>query len=69
MTYGNRRDFPKIDLFVRRKGEPASAWTYAATTTWARTCREAVDRYQPDAGTFEVKARFQRNRDGSKVTG
>lgn len=63
MTYGNKRDFPKIDLFVRRKADgPKAPWVYAASTAWARTCREAVERYQPDNGSFEVKARFAKNR-------
>ena len=37
MAYGDKRDFPKIDISV--DGE------YVATTTWARTCREAVERF------------------------
>ncbi len=58
MAYGDKRDYRKIDLFVRRKGE--TRWTYAVSTTWARTCREAVEHYQPTGAgvTFEVKAHF-----------
>ncbi len=37
MQYGDKRDFPKIDIFVN--GE------YAASTSWARTCREAIERF------------------------
>lgn len=38
MAYGDKRDFPKIDIWVRGKG-------YQASTTWARTCAEAALRY------------------------
>lgn len=63
MTYGNKRDYRKIDLFVRLKADaPKGPWKYAASTTWARTCREAVERYQPDHGTFEVRAFFAKKR-------
>ena len=49
----------KIDLYTRPKGMPGNkGWSYACSTNMARTCREAVQRYQPDAGSFEVKARF-----------
>ena len=60
MTYGNKRDYPKIDIYWRPKGDKGAQWQYAATTTWSRTCREAVANYQPDNGSFVVMARFQR---------
>ena len=37
MTYGDKRDYPKIDLYVDS--------TYVASTTWSRTCKEAVQRF------------------------
>lgn len=57
-TYGNRRDYRKIDLYVRRIGE--TTWRYAVSTTWVRTCREAVAHYQPTGAgvTFQIKAHF-----------
>jgi hypothetical protein len=58
MAYGDKRDNRKIDLYVRKHGD--KAWTYATSTTWARTCREAVENFQPvgPGVTFDVKARF-----------
>ena len=47
----------KIDLYTRAKGLKGSkGWSYACSTLQARTCKEAVARYQPDNGSFEVKA-------------
>lgn len=37
-AYGVKRDYPKIEIHGP-KG-------YLCTTTWARTCREAVARYR-----------------------
>lgn len=34
MAYGDKPDYPKIDIYVDSK--------YRSTTTWSRTCREAV---------------------------
>ena len=33
MKYGDKRDFPKIDIYLNGQ--------YIATTTWSRTCKEA----------------------------
>lgn len=33
-AYGEKRDYPKIDLYIGGK--------YACSTTWARTLKEAV---------------------------
>lgn len=41
MNYGNKRDYPKIDLYLKRKEGPL----YLCSTTWAKTCKEAVARY------------------------
>jgi hypothetical protein len=34
MAYGDKRDYPKIDIYVDGN--------YRTSTTWSRTCREAV---------------------------
>lgn len=36
-SYGDKRDYPKIELYY--DGE------YKGTTTWARTCREAKEKF------------------------
>jgi len=49
-AYGDKRDYPKIDIYEDGK--------YVATTTWAKTCKEAEEKYKekhPDAKN--VKAR------------
>ena len=60
MNYGTKRDYRKIDIFT---GQPG-AWRYVASTTWSRTCRDAVAKYKEsksipaDANT--VKAQFSK---------
>lgn len=44
MAYGDKRDFPKIDIFVDF-GKGNGGLRYLASTTWARTCKEARERY------------------------
>ena len=60
MAYGDKRDYPAIELYVRTgKG----LWSYSATTTWSRTCKEAKARFLAWHGNLresEVKARFKR---------
>ena len=41
MAYGDKRDFPKIDIFRKIAG----GHEYLASTTWARSCKEACERY------------------------
>lgn len=41
LKYGDKRDYPKIDLYERREGR----WLYVSSTTWSRTCAEAKARY------------------------
>jgi len=55
-----KTDYRKIDVYVRKDG--AKTWTYAVSTTWFRTCREAAFNYQPEGPgvTFRVKAAFAR---------
>ncbi len=42
MAYGDKRDYRKIDIFLKR---PGGAFKYLASTTRAKTCREARERY------------------------
>jgi hypothetical protein len=50
-AYGDKRDYPKIELYVGGK--------YVATTTWARTVNEAKAKYiegHPGVDPSKVKA-------------
>lgn len=60
MTYGDKRDFPKIDLYTRQP----EGFVYVACTTWARTCREARERYAAGCAVplADVKASFRKGR-------
>ena len=42
MKYGDKRDFPKIDIYMRN-GDGTGF--YLCSTTWARNCRVAVQHY------------------------
>lgn len=57
MKYGEKRDYKKIDIFV--DGD------YVCSTTWAKYCKEAIERYidSEDLGKYvvDVKARFSEN--------
>lgn len=37
MKYGDKRDYPKIDVYVNGQ--------YECTTTWAKTCKEAKEKF------------------------
>lgn len=50
-TYGQKRDYRKIDLFLR--GE------YIGTTTWARTLTEAREAFLQDRTGLEGKITAQ----------
>jgi hypothetical protein len=53
MAYGDKRNNPKIDIYVDG--------VYKKTTTWVRTCREAKERFlnaYPDT-VGKVTVRFQ----------
>lgn len=39
--YGAKRNYRKIDIYVGAYGK----WTYRCSTTWARTCREAKEKF------------------------
>ena len=62
-VYGDKRDYPKIDLYVKnlRLGE----WLYVGSTTWARGCREAKKKYvetHPETSIKLVRAEFDERR-------
>ncbi len=40
IKYGDKRDYPKIELFSKRTGK------YLGTTTWSRTVKEAESMYE-----------------------
>jgi hypothetical protein len=59
MAYGDKRDYPEIELFVRH----GKKWSYTAATTWSRTCKEAKARFLVWHGNLresDVKAAFKR---------
>ena len=37
MKYGDKRDYKKIDIYVDG--------VYKCSTTWSKTCTDAIDRY------------------------
>lgn len=55
--YGDKRNYPKIDIYV--KGEN-NIFQYVASTTWAKTCKEAKARYAEEKNlpTAHVKTFF-----------
>ena len=57
--YGTYRDCPKIHIYVGADG----SWNYAASTTWARTCKEARAIYADEKGLCmgNVKALFAKS--------
>ncbi len=42
--YGDKRDYPKIELYTMSPS--TGEWQYAGTTTWSRTCKEAAQRFK-----------------------
>lgn len=57
MIYGNKRDYPKIDLFYNGK--------YVGSTTWAKTLKQAKEHYyranwQASPVFQRITARFDR---------
>jgi hypothetical protein len=57
--YGTYKDYPKIHIYVGARG----GWNYVASTTWARTCKEARAIYADEKGLClgNVKALFAKN--------
>jgi len=61
-AYGDRRDFRKIDIFVSGK--------YVASTTWASSIKEAIQKYEeknPGSWAGEVKAQFDKKGSADKT--
>lgn len=51
MTYGDKVDFNKINIFVDGQ--------YYCSTTWAKTCKEAISIYRRSHSTMgKVTARY-----------
>jgi hypothetical protein len=51
LAYGDKRDYPKIEIF--------SNGMYVGTTTWARTIKEAIANYKkrnPDLTGVKITA-------------
>lgn len=61
-TYGNKRDYPKINIFVAHEGPQGRYFAYAASTTWAKTCTEARQKFYeakyPAIGLQDIRCRF-----------
>ena len=57
--YGTYKDYPKIHIYVGVDG----TWNCVASTTWARTCKEARVIYANEKGLClgNVKASFAKN--------
>jgi hypothetical protein len=56
--YGDRRDYPKIEIFVKDKD---GVFQYKSTTTWAKTAKEAKEQYlekHKNVDPKDVKASF-----------
>jgi len=55
----------KIDIYTRRflRGLVNSGWVYGCSTTWAKTCKEAKERFlfdKPYISSHQVKAQFSK---------
>lgn len=53
LSYGDKRDYPKIEIYWR--GD------YKASTSWAKTCKEAKSRFlmaHTNLDPKDVKCRF-----------
>jgi hypothetical protein len=42
MAYGDKRDYPKINLYYVGKYKGRNQMNYAGTTTWSKDTKEAV---------------------------
>lgn len=59
MKYGDKRDYPKIDLLTMSPS--TGRWQYAGTTTWSRTAKEAAQRFKKLHPEQTVAAQKQPN--------
>ena len=57
--YGTFKDFPKIHIYTGACG----ILTYAVSTTWARTCKEAIEQYaiKHNVCKGNIKANFAKD--------
>lgn len=60
-----KTDYPKIDIFVAHTGPKQERYfSYAASTTWAKTCKEAKQKYYeaqyPKIALADIKCRFSK---------
>lgn len=63
MVHGDKRDFPKINIFVAHHDALGRRYfAYTASTTWAKTCKEAKERFYtaryPQVTMTDIKCRF-----------
>lgn len=65
MAYGDKRDYPVIEIAVYSEAE--RRWLYAGSTTWSRTCGDAVRHYQAIHTQEKVRASFKRDHNNRKV--
>lgn len=58
MAYGDKRDYPKIDIYGRINGQ----WRYLKSTTWARSLKEAKERFCAASGNApdSIKCHFDK---------
>ena len=53
--HGDKRDYPKIDIYVNGQ--------YACSTTWAKTLKEAIQKYMNTKGFIprnKIKAKYSK---------
>ncbi len=50
--FGNKRNYPKIDIFQAGK--------YQHSTTWVRTCKEAIEKSGLDLENGKITANFSK---------
>lgn len=58
MAYGDKRDYPKIDIYV--KDNVTNIYQYKTSTNWSKTCREAKLKYarKQQLELHQIKAYF-----------
>ena len=60
--YGDKRDFKKINIFTAHHDGEQKYFAYAASTTWALTCKEAKQKFYeakyPKIALADIKCNF-----------
>lgn len=59
MAYGDKTDYPKIDIQYKRKD---GRWYYICSTTWSPTCEDAATRFIERNETYskdDIRATFK----------